>query len=240
MYRVLIVDDEYLAREGLERQLRNFPEIEIVGHCSNGPEALRAVNRLKPDVMFLDIQMPRLSGFEVVDLLGDDAPLVVFVTAYDQYALKAFEAHAVDYLLKPLDPLRLRKTINHLRQRFDLQKKQTQKMMRDRAGKSPLQHLLIRREGDMHIVDVSAILYIEARDDYIVIHTRSGSYKKKQRLGILEERLDAALFRRLHRSYLVNLSFLKRIEDRQIAVLEGDVRLPVSRSGLKKLNASPG
>ncbi len=239
MYRVLIVDDEALAREGLERQLRNFPEIEVVGQCSNGPEALRAVERLKPDVMFLDIRMPRLSGFEVVELLGDDAPLVVFVTAYDRYALRAFEAHALDYLLKPLDPERLRKTIAHLHQRFDIQKRQMQKMVRERADKSPPRHILIRREGDVHIVDVSAILYIEAQDDYIRIHTQSGSYKKKERLGLLEKRLDPALFRRLHRSYLVNLSFLQKIEDRQIAVLEGGIRLPVSRSGLKKLN-DPG
>ncbi len=236
MYRVLIVDDEALAREGLERHLRAFPEIEIVGQCSNGPEALRAVNRLKPDVMFLDIRMPRLSGFDVVELLGDEAPLVVFVTAYDRYALKAFEAHAVDYLLKPLDPSRLEKTIARLHQRFDYQKRQTREMIRDRADKGPLKHLLIRRDGDVYIVDVADILYIEAQDDYVCVHTRRERYKKKERLGFLERRLDPALFRRLHRSYLVNLSYVQKIEDRQIAVLEGGIRLPVSRGGFRKLN----
>ncbi len=238
MYSAIIVDDEALAREGLERELSAFPEIEIVARCANGPEALRAVETFRPDVMFLDIRMPRLSGFEVVELLGDEAPLVVFITAYDQFAIKAFETHALDYLLKPLDPARLKDTIARLHERFDAQKRATRRLMKNREGQGFLSRLLIRRQTDIHIVSVDDIAYIAARDDYVHIHARGEHFVKKERLGLLESRLDPSVFKRLHRSYLVNIRYLEKIEEGQIAVLKDGARLPVSRSGLKALRDS--
>lgn len=238
MYSAIIVDDEALAREGLERQLSAFPEIEIVARCANGPEALRAVETFRPDVMFLDVRMPRLSGFEVVELLGDEAPLVVFITAYDRFAVKAFEAHALDYLLKPLDPARLKDTVARLQERFDAQKRATWQLMKSREGQGFLSRLLIRRQSDIHIVAVDDIAYIAARDDYVHIHARGERFAKKERLGRLERRLDPSVFKRLHRSYLVNIRYLEKIEEGQIAVLKDGARLPVSRSGLKALRDS--
>jgi two-component system LytT family response regulator len=238
---VLIVDDEPLAREALVEALSGFDDIKIVGECSDGFEAVKAINESRPDIVFLDIQMPKLDGFDVLELLGEDPPTIVFVTAYDEYALKAFESHALDYILKPVRAERLKTTFAKVNER--LQERHTQSMdslLADRRERDrPLDRILVRDRANVYILAVEDVVYFEAQDDYVGIHTREGSFLKKETLSRLEKLLDERLFIRIHRSYLLNISFLNKIEpytkDSRIAILQGGQTLPVSRSGYTKL-----
>ena len=238
--RTIIVDDEPLARELLREYLRAFPDVEIVGECGNGFEAVRQTVDLKPDLLLLDIQMPRLSGFEVLELLGEH-PAVIFVTAYDAFALRAFEVHAVDYLLKPFARQRLEKALARARER--LQKRRVPSLAPLVAGvrsaEGPLRRLLIRDRGDVQVIPVEEIDYLEAQDDYVAVHTAGRSVLKQERLSALEQQLEPSKFVRVHRSYIVNIERLKRIEpysrDSRILLLKDGSRIPVSRAGYEKL-----
>jgi two-component system LytT family response regulator len=236
--RVLIVDDEHLARAVLREHLAGHPDIEIAGECANGFEAVKAIAELAPDLVFLDIQMPKLDGFEVVELAGS-APQYVFVTAYDQFALRAFEVHAVDYLMKPFSAARLAQALAHARGRA-ADPGRVQALVEDaRARHQPLERILIRDGARVHVVPVPEVDYIEAQDDYVQIAAGGRRYLKNQRLSELETQLDPALFLRIHRSWIVNLGAVVRIEptgrDSHCAVLRGDVRVPISRSGYQKV-----
>lgn len=238
---VLIVDDEPLAREALVQALSEFEEVVISGECSDGFEAVKAINESRPDIVFLDIQMPKLDGFDVLELLGEAPPYIVFVTAYDEYALKAFESHALDYILKPVGPDRLKTTFAKVNER--IQEKSSQPMgslLADRQARiKPLARILVRDRANVYIIAVEDIVYFEAQDDYISIHTREGSFLKKETLSHLEKLLDDRLFIRIHRSYLLNINHLSKIEpytkDSRIAILKSGQTLPVSRSGYSKL-----
>jgi two-component system LytT family response regulator len=235
--KVLIVDDEPLARESLSMALSEFEDIEIIGECADGFEAVKLINELKPDLVFLDIQMPKLDGFDVLELLGEDAPFIVFVTAHDEYAIKAFESHALDYILKPVDPERLKKTFVKVNER--LQEKETQpvgELLADRQSQLPyLSRILLRDRARVYIIPVEEILYFEAQDDYVSIYTRDKTYLKKETLSHLERLLDDRQFIRIHRSYLLNINYLNKIEpyskDSRIAILKDGKTLPVSRAG---------
>ena len=240
--RALIVDDEPLARSLLAEQLAELGGVEIVGEAGNGFEAVKRCEELHPDLVFLDIQMPKLSGFEVLELLGDGAPAVVFVTAYDEYALKAFAVHAVDYLLKPVDTERLAAALARARRRLA-----EAAAPPDAAGLAaaarppgrPLERVLLREEGRIHVLPAVRIDYDEARDDYLLFVAGALRLKKQQTLSELEAQLDPGRFVRIHRSYLLNVERLARLEsygkESWLAFLADGARLPVSRSGYARL-----
>ena len=236
--RTLIVDDEHLARTVLREYLAAHPDVEIVGECANGYEAVKAIAEHDPDLVFLDIQMPKLDGFEVVELAGSK-PHYVFATAYDQFALRAFEVHAVDYLLKPFSRERLAKTLAQVRLRAP-QPSRIEAVVKDaQARQQPLERILIRDGARVHVVAVGSIDYIEAQDDYVRINADGKGYLKHQRLSELEAQLDASVFVRIHRSHIVNVGAVERIEpvskDNHCAVLKSGVKLPISRSGYQKV-----
>jgi two-component system LytT family response regulator len=240
--RVLVVDDEALARSFLAEQLAAHAGIEIVGEAGNGFEAVQLVERLRPDLVFLDIQMPKLSGFEVLELLGADAPAVVFVTAYDEYALRAFEVHAVDYLLKPVEPERLAAALGRAAERLGTRSPAPAAADLAAAARPPgrgIERVLIREEGRIHVLPLERIDYVEAQDDYLSFASAGQRLRKQQTMSDLEAQLDPARFVRIHRSYLLNVERLTRLElyakDSWIAILGDGSRLPVSRSGYARL-----
>ena len=239
--RVVIVDDEPLARAVVREYLRAHPGVDVVAECGNGFEAVKAVAELRPDLVFLDVQMPKLSGFEVVELLGRDVP-VVFTTAHDHYALRAFEVHAVDYLLKPFDEARFAEALSRARAR--LQARDEQPGLDALVASSPhrqipLERVLIRDGSQVHVLPVGKIDYVEAQDDYVCFKAEGRQYLKDQTMGALEATLDPARFVRIHRSYLLNVERLARVElyakDSRVAVLRDGTRLPVSRAGHARL-----
>jgi two-component system LytT family response regulator len=240
--RVIIVDDEQLARAVLREYLATHSDIEIVGECANGFEAVKAIAELQPDLVFLDIQMPKLNGFEVLELAGQTARYI-FVTAFEQYAIKAFEVHAVDYLLKPFSQQRLDTALAHARLGPGLSPTPAlQGVLQDVAKRrSPLARVLIRDGAKVHVIAAADIDYIEAQDDYVQVSAGGKAWLKNQRLAELEEQLDPGKFVRIHRSYIVNLEHMSRIEpagkDSHAAVLRDGRRIPISRSGYQKLRA---
>ena len=241
--RVLIVDDEHLARALLREYLAGHPDIEIMGECANGFEAVKAIGELDPELVFLDIQMPKLDGFEVVELAGGK-PYYIFATAYDQYALKAFEVHAIDYLLKPFSRERLAQALDHARSRRP-QPQQLQAVVQDAAGRRGyLERVLIKDGARVHVVPSSTIDYIEAQDDYVQVTAAGKAWLKNQRLSELETQLDPQVFIRIHRSYIANVGSIARIEpaskDNYCAVLKDGSKLPISRSGYQKLRELMG
>jgi two-component system LytT family response regulator len=242
--RVIIVDDELLARAVLREHLAAYADVEIVGECANGFEAVKAIAELAPDLVFLDIQMPKLDGFEVVELAGAKTQYV-FVTAYDQFALRAFEVHALDYLLKPFSSGRLGQALAHARERLGSPAvaaagSQAVAAAQEAAQRRmPLSRILIRDGARVQVIPADSIDYIEAQDDYVQVVTAGKAWLKSQRLSELEEQLDPGAFLRVHRSYIVSLAAIERIDpagkDSHCAVLRGGARIPVSRSGYQKL-----
>jgi len=235
--RVIIVDDEDLARGLVREYLAGHADVEIVAECANGFDAVKAITELDPDLVFLDIQMPKLNGFEVVELAGRKTHYI-FVTAYDQYALKAFEVHAVDYLLKPYSQQRFDEALTHargsLRATLGVEAVVSEAAMRNK----PLGRVLIRDGARVHVIGVEKIDFIEAQDDYVQINAEGKGYLKHQRLAELENQLDPDVFVRIHRSYIVNIGRVSRIEqgkDSHTAILADGARLPVSRSGYQKV-----
>lgn len=241
----LIVDDEAPARTLLRELLAEHPEVEVVGEASNGFEAVKVVAALSPDVIFLDIQMPKLDGFEVLELLGEDRPSVVFVTAFDEYALRAFEVHALDYLLKPIEPERLAGAVRRLsRSTSPPSDEVVGKLVRDRRAEDgdrrrPIDRVLVRDGDQIHVVAAPRIDYIEAQDDYVLLVAGEKRLRKQQTLGELGEQLDPRAFVRIHRSYLLQVDRLTGLEryakDSRVAILHDGTRLPVSRSGYARL-----
>ena len=245
--RTLVVDDEPMARASLRKLLSDDPSIEVVGECRNGFEAVAALREHRPDLMFLDIQMPGMTGFDVLDELAEDeVPVVVFATAYDKFALRAFEVHAVDYLLKPFDDERFHLALERAKGRLragdleDMRGLLTGVLQTAREGESELQEgepvtrLSIHREGRLDLIDVAEITWIEAADQYVRLHTAIGEHLMRETMSQLERRLDSARFMRIHRSAIVALDCVKRYEalgggNARVLVDEG-TWLPVSRS----------
>jgi two-component system LytT family response regulator len=238
--RAAIVDDEALARAVLRELLAAHSDVEIVAECANGFEAVKAANELKPDLVLLDVQMPKLDGFDVVELIGNDIA-VVFVTAYDSFALRAFDVHAVDYLLKPFGPERLAEALDRVRVRVASRERPAlRELVADtHAHRAPLGRILIRDRADVHVIPVEKIDYVESQDDYISVKVGGKSYLKEQTLGELEKLVDPTRFVRIHRRYLLNVARLARIEatvtDSRAAVLNDGTELPISRAGYARL-----
>lgn len=235
--RTILVDDEPLALQALKLAFSEIPEVEVVAECANGYEAVKAVRELKPDLMFLDIQMPGLSGFDVLELLADEAPPTIFVTAYDEYAVKAFEAQAIDYLLKPVQRERLEQAIEHTR---DFLPESADKVIDAyREIQAPLQRILIRTGSGVQVIPVDKITHFKAQDDFVEVHTEKESHLKYERLGRLEQLLDSHTFIRVHRSFILNVHYLKKIEpyskDSRLGYLKNGKVVQISKNGYKKL-----
>ncbi|MBC7684288.1 MAG: response regulator transcription factor [Bdellovibrionales bacterium] len=240
--RVLIVDDEDLARALVREFLGAHADIEIVAECANGFDAVKAITELDPDLVFLDIQMPKLNGFEVVELAGRKTHYI-FVTAYDQYALKAFEVHAIDYLLKPYSQRRFDEALAHARASLRNGIGVAAVVSEAATRAKPLGRVLIRDGARVHVIATDKIDFIEAQDDYVQINSEGKGYLKLQRLAELESQLDPEVFVRIHRSYIVNLGCIGRIEqgkDSHCAILHDGTRIPVSRSGYQKIKSLIG
>jgi two-component system, LytTR family, response regulator len=240
--RVLIVDDEMLARSILSEHLTKIPGIEIAGQAANGFEAVKLAEELNPDLIFLDIQMPKLSGFEVLELLGERAPAVIFTRAFDEYALRAFEVHAVDYLLKPVEPARLNAAVERARERLRAKTPPPSAQELALAARPPgrsLERILIRHEGRVHVLPVERIDFIEAQDDYLCFVASGKRLRKQQTMSDIESQLDPTRFVRIHRSFIMNVERLARIDlygkDSWLAILSDGTKLPMSRTGHAKL-----
>jgi two-component system, LytTR family, response regulator len=238
--RAIIVDDEEPARLLLREYLAAQPGIEVLAECSNGFEAVKAVTELKPDLIFLDIQMPKLSGFEVLELLNP-VPAIVFVTAYDEFALRAFEVHAVDYLLKPFGEDRLKEAMARVRERLERGTPvPVESVLRDfRPDKRLLERVLIRDGSRVHILPVAKIDYVESQDDYVCFRSGGKGYLKAQSMNEVESSLDPNRFVRIHRRFILNVERMARIElyakDSRLVILADGRQLPVSRSGYQRL-----
>ena len=238
--KAIIVDDEDLARSLVREYLGASADIDIVADCANGFEAVKAITELNPDILFLDIQMPKLNGFEVLELVQHN-PAVIFVTAFDEYALKAFEVHAVDYLLKPFTSERFDQALALARERLSRKEVQplTEILATARNKDIPLERVLVREGSKVHVIPVGKIDYIEAQDDYIALKAEGKTHLKQQRLAELETLLEPRRFVRIHRSYILNIERLARIElyakDSRVAILKDGTQLQVSRAGYDKL-----
>lgn len=239
--RTIVVDDEELARKVMRELLNAHPEIEVIAECKNGLEAVKAVGEHKPDLLFLDVQMPKLTGFDVLELVGPDVP-VIFVTAYDEYAMKAFEVHAVDYLLKPVGKDRLAMAIKRL-QKHPAQKiaEPAELVAAARPAGQFAERLVVKDGTKVTLIPIAKLDYAEAQDDYVALASEGKKHLKQQTIASLEAALDPKMFVRVHRSYLVNLERVARIEpygkESRVAILSNGVKLPVSRAGYTRLQS---
>ena len=242
--RAVIVEDEELARGVLHELLAEHPEVEVVGECSNGFEAVKHVPELKPDLLFLDIQMPKLNGFEVLELLQNkDDMAVIFVTAYNEHALKAFEVHAVDYLLKPFAAGRFAEALERAKQRIGRKEAVPTEALATAARPQGhyAERIPVKDGARVHIIPAAKLDYAEAQDDYVSLSSEGKKYLKQGTISNLEASLDPKDFLRIHRSYLVRLERVARLEplskDSHVVTLRDGARLPVSKSGYAKLKA---
>ncbi|MBL0209672.1 MAG: LytTR family transcriptional regulator DNA-binding domain-containing protein [Holophagaceae bacterium] len=240
-FTALIVDDEELARALVREHLEPHPEIRILAECANGFEAVKAATEQKPDLLFLDIQMPKLDGFEVLELL-ETQPATVFITAFDQHAIKAFEAHAVDYLLKPFSEARFEEALAKAKAKCVAGQPSVPRpaeLSASARDKWPLERLVVRDGSKVTFISLDKLDYVQAQDDYVELKTEGRSYLKQQTLSSLENQLDPNRFLRVHRSFLLPLDRLARLEqgltDSWTAILRDGTKLPVSRSGYAKL-----
>lgn len=240
--KVLIIDDEAPAREILKHYLRNHPDLQLAGECSDGFEGLKAIREIDPDLVLLDIQMPRLTGFEMLEVM-DENPLIIFTTAYDQYALKAFEMNATDYLMKPVSAERFNDAVSKAREKLaagrDTITKAADTLERRPPDAPALSRVVVKKGSNINIVPVDDINYIEAQDDYVMLYYTGGKALKQQRMRFYEETLPQGRFVRIHRSYIVRIDAIARLEpygkETYITVLKSGEKLPVSRSGYRLL-----
>lgn len=237
----LIVDDEELARLVLRELIKTRPEIQVVAECGNGFEAVKAIAEHKPDLIFLDVQMPKLTGFDVLELIGTETA-VIFVTAYDQYAMRAFEVHAVDYLLKPVGRERFEAALERAKSRVENRMPAPAELAAAaRPPKQFLERIVIKDGTRVTLIPVGKLDYAEAQDDYVALASEGKKHLKQQTIASLEACLDPEQFVRVHRSYIVNFARVARIEpygkDSRLAILADGTRLPVSRTGYARLKA---
>jgi two-component system LytT family response regulator len=236
MIKAILIDDEPLARAVLKEYLRDYPDIEVVQECNDGFEGVKAIQQHKPDLLFLDIQMPKINGFEMLELL-EQPPGVIFTTAFDEFALKAFEAHAVDYLLKPFSKDRFAKAVQKWKEHTPV----LSPALLETAADTPQQQerVVVKINGKIKIIPVEDIEYIEAADDYARIYTKEGNFLKNKTMAFFEKSLPSSDFVRVHRSYILHVRQVTRIEpyekDQQIALLRGGARIPISRNGYMRL-----
>jgi two-component system LytT family response regulator len=244
--KVIIIDDEPLARSIIREYLQNHSELTLIGECNDGFEGVKSIQQLQPDLIFLDIQMPKINGFEMLELI-DEPPAVIFTTAFDEFAIKAFESHAVDYLLKPFSQERFDKAISKWQQtEKNVSVKEQLAPLLDSVSTSPSeqQRVVVKLSGKIRIIPVEDIHYLEAADDYVKIHTREGALLKNKTMGHFEQVLNKNLYVRTHRSFMVNITEITRIDpyekDGHLAILKSGARVPVSKAGYLKLKTVLG
>jgi two-component system LytT family response regulator len=246
MIRAIIIDDEPLARLIVREYLQEYPNIVVACECADGYEGLKAIMQEQPDLIFLDIQMPKINGFEMLELV-DSPPAVIFTTAFDEYAIKAFETHAVDYLLKPFGKDRFDKALRKFLDQDALkqQKQHTENLIQS-AGENSFhaERIVVKTGGKIKIIPVHDILYLEAADDYVKVVTAEGNFLKNKTMSFFEKSLPASQFVRTHRSYIINVQQISRIDpyekESHLAILRSGARLPVSRSGYQHLKSVLG
>ncbi len=239
MMKAIIIDDEPLARSMVKEYLQNYPDIEIVTECNDGFEGVKAIQQYQPDVIFLDIQMPKINGFEMLELI-DDPPAVIFTTAYEEYAIKAFETHAADYLLKPFSKERFDKAIQKVIHHQKNVPEKTQAVLQTASQSLQQNHRIVVKDGGkIKIIPVVQIHYLEAADDYVKIITADGTFLKKKTMNFFEESLPQQQFIRVHRSYIINAQLITRIDpyekEGHLILLSTGARLPVSKAGYAKM-----
>ncbi len=240
MLRTIIVDDEEPARLLLKEFLSGRKDIDLIAECANGFEAVKIITESRPDLVILDIQMPKLNGFEVLELV-ENPPAVIFATAHNQYAAKAFEIHAVDYILKPFSKERLDDAVEHALSNMKKNKSIPVQALASESGMkaTPLERILVKEGSKVHVIPVNKIDYIEAEDDYVGIKSDGKSHLKQVRMSELENDLDPAKFVRVHRSYILNIERISRIElyakDSRMAILKDGSKILISRTGYEKL-----
>ena len=240
MRKIIIIDDEPLARSIVKEYLQKHKDLEIVEECNDGFEGVKAIQQHQPDLVFLDIQMPKINGFEMLELI-EQPPPVIFATAFDDYAIKAFEAHAIDYLLKPFNQERFDKAIRKWSEQNSKSfEKNTQDLL-ETASQSPAQsqRIVVKSGSKIKIIPVHDVLYLEAADDYVKIHIKEGYFLKNKTMSHFEQVLDEQQFVRSHRSYIINVQQITRIDpyekDGHVAILKAGTQIPVSRSGYARL-----
>jgi two-component system, LytTR family, response regulator len=244
--KIIIIDDEAPAREIIKHYLTEVEDVEVIAECSDGFTGLKTISLLKPDLVFLDIQMPRLTGIEMLEVMTEK-PQVIFTTAYDQYAIRAFELNAVDYLMKPFPKRRfleaVSKAINKIHSQA-LARPGNEILSKKPDPQSTVSRVVVRKANAINIIPVDQIRYVEAQDDYVMIYHSSGKALKQETMKFYEENLPHSDFVRIHRSYIVNVSEIKRLEpygkDNHVAILNSGDKLPVSRSGYKQLKEDLG
>jgi two-component system LytT family response regulator len=243
--KVIIIDDEPLARSIVKEYLQKHPQLEVVQECNDGFEGLKAIQQYQPDLVFLDIQMPKINGFEMLELI-EQPPSIIFATAFDEYAIKAFEAHAIDYLLKPFNQERFDKAIAKWKEKNLVSAEKNTQDLLETAAQSPSQsnRIVVKNGSKIKIIPVHDVLYLEAADDYVKVHTPEGYFLKNKTMNHFEQALDGQQFVRSHRSYIVNVQQITRIDpyekDNHVAILRSGLKVPVSRSGYVKLRAVLG
>ena len=240
-YKVIIIDDEQLARQLIKKYLDEFSEVEVLDECENGFDAIKAIQEKKPDFIFLDVQMPKLNGFEMLELLNDP-PEIIFTTAYDQYAIKAFELNAVDYLLKPFSLERFRSAVTKTFEKISHTKPSPaayHDLLSSKNIDEKLDKILIKDAARIHVIPIEEVEIIEAQDDYVLVHTANKKYLKQKTMKYFEEHLDQTDFIRIHRSYIVASKSIKEIEllekETYRVTLHNSKKLPVSKTGYQKL-----
>jgi two-component system, LytTR family, response regulator len=241
MIKAIIIEDEQPARDLVKHYLGSHSNIEVIGEYADGFSGLKGINELKPDLIFLDIQMPKLTGFELLELL-EEYPQIIFTTAFDQFALKAFEMNAVDYLLKPFSQERFDQAVNKITGHREKsgQKEFVKKLSEHVAeNKDLLDRVVVKTGSKIKVIPVDEILYVESQDDYVMIYTTDGKYLKQQTMKYFEQHLDPKKFLRIHRSYIANIDTIKQLElyekNSYVAVLSNNAKLKVSDSGYKVL-----
>lgn len=240
--RIIIIDDEAPAREIIKHYLLEVDSVEVIAECADGFSGLKSISFLKPDLVFLDIQMPRLTGIEMVEVLTEK-PEIIFTTAYDQFALRAFELNAVDYLMKPFQKRRfldaVKKAIDKIKSGKGNKEPASQLLAKKPELSSPINRIVVRKGNAINLVPVEQIRYVEAQDDYVMIYHKAGKALKQQTMKFYEENLPKESFVRIHRSYIVRIEEIKQIEpytkDNHIAILQSGDKLPVSRAGYRHL-----
>jgi len=246
MIKAVIIDDEPLARTVVKEYLNDFPQIKVIEECNDGFEGVKAIMQHQPDLIFLDIQMPKINGFEMLELL-EHQPSVIFTTAFDEYAIRAFEAHAIDYLLKPFGKERFNKAMNKwLQHQNSPELNLHKKALAETISQLPQQHdrVIVKTGTKITIIPVPDIEYLEADDDYVRLHTSYGEFLKNKTMQYFDQTLDPKQFVRVHRSYIVQISAITRLapyeKDSHIAVLKSGAKIPVSRAGYGKLKGILG
>lgn len=235
--KAIIIDDEPLARIMVKEYLLPYTGIEVIEECNDGFEGVKAIQQYQPDLIFLDIQMPKINGFEMLELI-DNPPQVIFTTAFEEYAIKAFETHAVDYLLKPFSKERFDKAIQKVIQSNAATPTQA---VLETASHSPVQsnRIVVKDGGKIKIIPIVQVQYLEAADDYVKIHTTGGTFLKKKTMSHFEEVLPQEQFIRIHRSYIISAQLITRIDpyekDCHQVLLSIGIRLPVSKAGYARL-----